>query len=137
MTEVLRTIKDRGFDLAALTERLPATRLAGFLERVAAKELPGPLAKQVFAWMIDEPGEVSDLLARHGVKVQASAQELLPLVRRVLEENPGPVSQYLRGKTATLGFLVGQVMKKSGGQAVPQVVQELLRTELDSVRQQP
>jgi aspartyl-tRNA(Asn)/glutamyl-tRNA(Gln) amidotransferase subunit B len=64
-------------------------------------------------------------------KAMSSSQELLPLVREVLDANPGPVAQYLGGKTATLGFLVGQVMKKSGGQAVPQTVQDLLRAELD------
>jgi Asp-tRNA(Asn)/Glu-tRNA(Gln) amidotransferase B subunit len=32
----------------------------------------------------------------------------------------------------TLGFLVGQVMKKSGGQAVPQVVQALIKRELEA-----
>jgi aspartyl-tRNA(Asn)/glutamyl-tRNA(Gln) amidotransferase subunit B len=53
------------------------------------------------------------------------------LVRQVVEENPGPVQQYLGGKTATLGFLVGQVMKKSGGKAVPQKVQEMLKAELE------
>ncbi len=67
------------------------------------------------------------------MRVQGSADELRPLVRTVIGEHPGPVSQYLAGKTATLGFLVGQVMKKSGGQAVPQVVQELLREELAKV----
>ena len=54
----------------------------------------------------------------------------MPLVRAAIDENPGPVSQYLGGKTATLGFLVGQVMKKSGGQAVPQAVKEMLEAEL-------
>jgi aspartyl-tRNA(Asn)/glutamyl-tRNA(Gln) amidotransferase subunit B len=62
----------------------------------------------------------------------SSADALRPLALAVLEENPGPVAQYLAGKTATLGFLVGQVMKKSGGQAVPQVVQDLLRAELEA-----
>jgi aspartyl-tRNA(Asn)/glutamyl-tRNA(Gln) amidotransferase subunit B len=40
------------------------------------------------------------------------------------------VSQFRAGKSQTMGFLVGQVMKKSGGQAVPQVVKELLEKEL-------
>ena len=53
-------------------------------------------------------------------------------MRAAIEENPGPVAQYLAGKTATLGFLVGQVMKKSGGQAVPQTVKEMLEAELAS-----
>jgi len=97
---------------------------------VGSRALPGRLAKQVFAWMVDEEGSVEELLARHEVRVQSSSDELAPLVRRVLEENPGPVAQYLAGKTATLGFLVGQVMKKSGGQAVPQTVRELIEAEL-------
>jgi aspartyl-tRNA(Asn)/glutamyl-tRNA(Gln) amidotransferase subunit B len=132
MTEVLRVLKEREWSLDAWRERVPAERFADFVGRVAAKELPGPLAKQLFAWMCDEDGSVADLLARHGVRVQASADDLLPLVRAVLDEHPGPVSQYLAGKHATLGFLVGQVMKKSGGQAVPQTVQELLARELAS-----
>ena len=65
--------------------------------------------------MTEESGTVDELLARHEVKVQSSDADLAPLVRAVIEENPGPVAQYRGGKTATLGFLVGQVMKKSGG----------------------
>jgi aspartyl-tRNA(Asn)/glutamyl-tRNA(Gln) amidotransferase subunit B len=130
MTEVLRMLKERAWSLIEWNARVPAERLADLLRRVAARELPGPLAKQVFAWMVDEPGDVEALLARHAVKVQSSDADLAPLVRAALDENPGPVAQYLAGKTATLGFLVGQVMKKSGGQAVPQTVKELLEAEL-------
>jgi aspartyl-tRNA(Asn)/glutamyl-tRNA(Gln) amidotransferase subunit B len=131
MTEVLRTLKDRDGTLEDWARRVPPERMIGFLARVESKDLPGPIAKQVFAWMGDEPGDVAELLARHGVRVQASVDELVPLVREVIDENPGPVQQYLKGKTVTLGFLVGQVMKKSGGQAVPQTVQELLKRELE------
>jgi aspartyl-tRNA(Asn)/glutamyl-tRNA(Gln) amidotransferase subunit B len=130
MTEMLRVLNERGWTLARWTERVPAPRFADLLGRIARRELPGPLAKQVFGWMVDEDGDVAALLERHAVRVQGSADELLPLVREVLDANPGPVAQFLGGKTATLGFLVGQVMKKSGGQAVPQTVQDLLRAEL-------
>jgi len=130
MTEVLRVLRERPWTLADWVERVPAERFSGFLARVASRELPGPVAKQVFAWMADEPGDVPAILERHGVRVQGSADELAPIVRQVLDENPGPVAQFLAGEGKTLGFLVGQVMKKSGGQAVPQVVQELLRGEL-------
>ena len=130
MTEVLRVLKERDWTPATWMSHVPATRLAGFLARVGSRELPGPLAKQVFGWMADEPGDVDALLARHGVAVQSSAEALGPLVRAVIDEHPGPVAQYQGGKTATLGFLVGQVMRKSGGQAVPQTVKELLEAEL-------
>ncbi len=130
MVEVLRVLKDRGWPLARWAGRVPAERLRAFLAKVAAKELPGPLAKQAFAWMADEDGSVDELLARHGVAVRASADDLRPLVREVLDAHPEAVAQFLEGKSATFGFLVGQVMKRSGGAAVPQTVQALLREEL-------
>ncbi|MGH3054953.1 MAG: Asp-tRNA(Asn)/Glu-tRNA(Gln) amidotransferase subunit GatB, partial [Gaiellaceae bacterium] len=130
MTEVLRVVRDRNWTVSDWDARVSPGRLREFLARVAARGIPGPLAKQVFGWMTDESGSVAELLERHGVRVQSSAGDLMPLVREVLAEHPGPVAQYRAGKAATLGFLVGQVMKKSGGQAVPQVVQELIRTEL-------
>jgi aspartyl-tRNA(Asn)/glutamyl-tRNA(Gln) amidotransferase subunit B len=132
MTEVLRVLKERDWTPTRWREQVPVQRLGDFLARVGSQALPGPLAKQVFAWMTDEPGTVGELLERHGVRVQSSAAELEPIVRQVLDEHPGPVAQYLAGKTATLGFLVGQVMKKSGGQAVPQTVQTLLKRELEA-----
>jgi len=81
-------------DAGALGGPGPAPRLRDFLARVASRELPGPVAKQVFAWACDEDGDVPALLARHGVRVQASAEELAPLVRAVLDEHPGPVAQF-------------------------------------------
>ncbi len=130
MTEVLRVLNERQWTLERLTAQVPPDRLRDLLARVARRELPGPLAKQAFAWLCDEPGDVGELLERHRVRIQASAEELRPVVLAVLDEHPGPVAQYLAGEQKTLGFLVGQVMKKSGGQAVPQLVQELLREAL-------
>ena len=69
-------------------------------------------------------------LQRHGVEVKGTADTLRPIVQAVIAENPGPVAEYRSGKQVTFGFLVGQVMKKSGGQAVPQLAQQLLREEL-------
>jgi aspartyl-tRNA(Asn)/glutamyl-tRNA(Gln) amidotransferase subunit B len=129
MTEVLRAVKERGGSLREWTEHVPPARLRDFLLRVANRDLPGPLAKQVFQWMAAESGTIDELLARHDAKV-ASADDLQALVREVIAAHPGPVAQYLGGKTATLGFLVGQVMKKSGGRAVPQAAQQLLEAEL-------
>jgi aspartyl-tRNA(Asn)/glutamyl-tRNA(Gln) amidotransferase subunit B len=130
MTEVLRVLKERGWTVEEWSGQVPASRLAALLVKVRQRELPGPLAKQIFGWMADEPGSVEELMKRHGVEAKSSAEDLRPLVLRVLTEHEGPVKQYLGGKTATLGFLVGQVMKASGGQAVPDVVRQLLLEEL-------
>jgi aspartyl-tRNA(Asn)/glutamyl-tRNA(Gln) amidotransferase subunit B len=130
MTEVLRVIKERDWSVSEWSARVPAPRFRDFLERVAARELPGPVAKQLFAWLAAEPGSVAELLERHGVKVASGEAALRPLVRAVLDEHAAVAAQVLAGEERPFGFLVGQVMKKSGGQAVPQEVQRLLREEL-------
>jgi len=130
MTEVLRHVKERGWDTAEWRARVPADRLATLIARVESNAVTGTLAKQALQTALDEGADLESVLARPQFQVRGSSDDLLPLVRAVLDEHPGPVAQYLGGKTSTLGFLVGQVMKKSGGQAVPQKVQELLRGEL-------
>jgi aspartyl-tRNA(Asn)/glutamyl-tRNA(Gln) amidotransferase subunit B len=126
MTEVLRHTKDR--PLADWIERVPAPLLARTIERVESVAVTAGAAKEILAEVFLRGGDAETLFVERAAR--GSAADLLPLVRAVIEENPGPVEQYRRGKSVTLGFLVGQVMKKSGGQAVPQTVQELLRAEL-------
>ena len=52
------------------------------------------------------------------------------IVDDVIRESTTQVEQYRSGKTAVMGFLVGQVMKKSGGKAKPAIVNELLKKKL-------
>jgi aspartyl-tRNA(Asn)/glutamyl-tRNA(Gln) amidotransferase subunit B len=130
MTEVLRVLRERTGSIGDFAASVPAVRLGGLVARVAAKKLPGPLAKQVFAWMLEEAGGVDELLARHGVRAMGAETDLRPLVLEVLAEHEAAVAQVIAGNSRTLDFLIGQVMKKSRGQAAPQVVQELLAAEL-------
>jgi aspartyl-tRNA(Asn)/glutamyl-tRNA(Gln) amidotransferase subunit B len=60
-------------------------------------------------------------------------------IEETVEEHEGPVAQFRAGKTQTFGFLVGQVMKRSGGRADPKLVQQLLRAALEGepVRDRP
>jgi aspartyl-tRNA(Asn)/glutamyl-tRNA(Gln) amidotransferase subunit B len=130
MTEVLRHMKDNGWDVAAWRTRVPVAGLALLLQKIESGTLTGTLAKQALATALAEGAPIDTVLARPEFQVRSSSDDLLPLVRAVVTENPGPVSQYRAGKTATIGFLVGQVMKMSNGQAVPQTVKQLLETEL-------
>jgi aspartyl-tRNA(Asn)/glutamyl-tRNA(Gln) amidotransferase subunit B len=130
MSEVLRVLHERAVSIGDFAARVPAVRLGGLVARVAAKEIPGPLAKQVFEWMQEEEGGVDELLARHGVRAMGAATDLRPLVLEVLGEHEAAVAQVMAGSLRTLDFLVGQVMKKSRGQAAPLVVREVLAQEL-------
>ncbi|MEO5617425.1 MAG: Asp-tRNA(Asn)/Glu-tRNA(Gln) amidotransferase subunit GatB [Candidatus Eisenbacteria bacterium] len=130
MTEMLRVLKARSESVTAWAARVPAVRFAALLRRIEDNEITGPNAKQVFEEMAESGADPAEIIAARGFRVQSSAAELLPVIAAVLDEHPEPVAQFLAGKTATFGFLVGQVMKRTGGQAAPAVVQELLRVEI-------
>ena len=57
-------------------------------------------------------------------------EEIAAVVREIMAANPKQVEQYRKGKTATFGWFVGQVMKGTRGQANPQMVREVLKKEL-------
>ena len=68
-----------------------------------------------------------DYLAQAAVSDES---ELVPVVDAVLAANPDQVETYRGGKEGVLGFLVGQVMRDTGGKADPKVVNRLLRERL-------
>jgi aspartyl-tRNA(Asn)/glutamyl-tRNA(Gln) amidotransferase subunit B len=128
MGELARVLKERGLSI----EQAPVTpeALAGLIAAATAGTITGPQARYVFERMVDtgEPAEV--VIAREGLAALDDEAQVAAIVRRVIEANPGPVAQYRGGKTATFGFLVGQVMRAAGGRANPKVVAEVLRREL-------
>ena len=93
-------------------------------------ELSGKLAKDILPKMLetgDSPGAIMD---REGLRQISDTGALEKIAGEIIAANPKQVEQYKSGKTAVLGFLVGQVMKVSRGQANPTAVSEVLRKKL-------
>ena len=128
--DVLRTIKERGEDLAAFRAVLPPPRLAALLVLVAGGTLSSRLARDLFALLLTEAGEPAELARRHGLVQEADAGALGAVAEAVLDANAGVVAEYLAGKEKALTFLVGQLMKETKGRAQPQLAQQLLRDAL-------
>ena len=73
-----------------------------------------------------------EIVEEKGLRQVSDVSELGAIVDAVIAENPGPAEQFRGGKEGIIGFLVGQVMKKTGGSANPKVAQDLLRERLTS-----
>ncbi len=73
--------------------------------------------------------DAGDYLAQAAVSDES---ELVPVVDAVLAANPEQVETYRGGKEGVLGFLVGQVMRETGGKADPKVVNRLVRERLQA-----
>ena len=70
------------------------------------------------------------IMDREGLRQISDAGALDKIVNDIVAANPKQVDQYRAGKTTVLGFLVGQVMKASRGQANPAAVNEALKKRL-------
>jgi glutaminyl-tRNA synthetase len=86
--------------------------------------------KEVLTEMLAQGGEPDLIVERRSLRQVSDASSIEPLIDQVVAAHPDHVSRYRAGKTGLLGFLVGQVMKASGGAANPERVQELLRQKL-------
>ena len=53
-----------------------------------------------------------------------------PIVAQLIADNPDKAAQYRAGKDKLIGWFVGQVMKQTGGQANPKIVNEILARKL-------
>ncbi len=70
------------------------------------------------------------IVEREGLKQISDTGALARIVDEVIANSPKQVEQYKAGKTTVIGYLVGQVMKASKGQANPQAVNELIKEKL-------
>ncbi|MBI2829186.1 MAG: Asp-tRNA(Asn)/Glu-tRNA(Gln) amidotransferase subunit GatB [Acidobacteria bacterium] len=129
MGELLRTLNDRGktIDDVPLTPRA----LAGLIALIDKGAISSSIAKDVFAKMYDSGRTAEDIVAEEGLAQIGDESALLSIVRDVIGRHADAVAQYRAGKAATFGFLVGQVMKGSGGKGNPKLVNQLLTRELD------
>jgi aspartyl-tRNA(Asn)/glutamyl-tRNA(Gln) amidotransferase subunit B len=127
--EVLRKVKETDGEVAAI--RIVPQRLAELIALVAGGTVSGSVAKDVFDKMYDTGASAEAVIAVEGLAQVSDEAALLEAVRQVMADNPGPVAQYRSGRTKTFGFLVGQVMKATRGQGNPQVINDLLRRELE------
>ena len=100
------------------------------IRKINAKEISGKMAKDIFAKMYESGKSPEEIIESEGLRQISDTGALEKIVDEVLAANPKQVEQYKSGKTTVLGYLVGQVMKVSKGQANPAAVNEVLKAKL-------
>jgi aspartyl-tRNA(Asn)/glutamyl-tRNA(Gln) amidotransferase subunit B len=123
--EVRRTLKEAGEDDMRLMP-IPPARLAELAVLAETGVVSSSGAKQVFEAMWSSGRSAREIVDAEGLAQMGDEAGLTAIVADVIAANPGPVADLRAGKNAALGFLVGQVMKATGGKANPKVVNELL-----------
>jgi len=126
MTELMRELKDKDISDCPISPE----NLAALLNMIDKGDISGKIAKSVFMDMLETGKDAAALVQEKGLVQMSDAGELLQLIHEILAENPAQVADYKDGKTKLMGFFVGQLMKKTKGQANPKLANELFAKEL-------
>jgi aspartyl-tRNA(Asn)/glutamyl-tRNA(Gln) amidotransferase subunit B len=116
---------------AEAAARVEPAELADLVGRVAAGQLSGTNAKEVFAAHAADGATVASIVEARGLHQISDTSALAAVVEDVIAANPKAVEDFRAGKPV-LGFFVGQVMKATRGQANAALVQEAVRARLES-----
>jgi aspartyl-tRNA(Asn)/glutamyl-tRNA(Gln) amidotransferase subunit B len=100
------------------------------VKKINDGEISGKMAKDIFAKMLETGQSPEEIIEREGLRQISDTGALEKMIDEVIAASPKQVEQYKSGKTAVLGYLVGQVMKASKGQANPAAVNDLLKAKL-------
>lgn len=102
------------------------THIIELLELVEKGKISDPMAKELLEKLINEPFSVKKYIKEKGLEAVSDRKTLEVFCKEAVNENPGVAEAYKGGKEEALNFLVGQVMKKSNGKAVPQEVKKII-----------
>jgi aspartyl-tRNA(Asn)/glutamyl-tRNA(Gln) amidotransferase subunit B len=126
--ELFRLMKEANVGIDGV--KLSPAELIRLVRMVLREEINANAGKDVLQEMFVTGRSPEEIVEARGLAQISEADALLAVIRQVVDENPEPVRQYLDGKTQVLGFLIGQVMRATGGKANPKVVGKLLRGQL-------
>jgi len=103
---------------------------AEFITLINQKEISSSAAQTVLKEMFETGADPSDIIEEKSLKQVSDEGALNDIIKKVIKDNPKPVSDLKAGKENALQFLVGKVMAASHGQANPEVVREILKKEI-------
>lgn len=112
------------------TLKLDAVQLLKLAEMTDENKVSSTGAKTVLMELITNGGQAEEIARQKNVLQVSDEATILTIVDKVLKENPGAAEDVKSGEMKAIGFLVGQVMKESKGQANPGLAQKLIKKQL-------
>ena len=129
LSELLREVEASSVSKSKITPK----HLGQLILLIQKGTISGKIAKTVFEKMLQSGDLPQKIVETEGWVQISDDAELEPIIEAVVKENPNLVKAYQAGDAKKFGFFVGQVMKKTQGQANPQKVNELLKKKLGDV----
>ena len=123
--ELVRVVNYNNKELKDLV--MDEKHLIELLKMVEEKVITDAVAKKILEELIEKPFSPKDYVAKMGVKRVTDAKQIQRFCEEAIKENPKAVEDFKAGEQKSLQFLIGQVMRKSKGQADPAMVNNLMK----------
>lgn len=105
--------------------------LSDMIKMIENNEISSKQGKEVFASILTSGKTPQEVVKEKGMKQMSDASEIIKIANEVLDENESVIEQYKKGRTNVVDFLVGQIMKKTRGQANPTIARETMQKEIE------
>jgi aspartyl-tRNA(Asn)/glutamyl-tRNA(Gln) amidotransferase subunit B len=112
-------------------DKIDAKKLSKIIKFVEKHVISGTKGKEIMQKVIDSGSDPDEIIEKEGFRTISSEEELEKIIKDVIKKNEKSVADYRKGKKEALGFLVGQVMRETKGQADPQIANKLLIINLE------
>ncbi|MBQ9011635.1 MAG: Asp-tRNA(Asn)/Glu-tRNA(Gln) amidotransferase subunit GatB [Bacilli bacterium] len=110
---------------------LTPTMLADMIKMIEKGDISSKQGKEVFQDILTSGKTPEEVVKEKGLKQMSDSKEIVKIANEVLDENPNTIDQYKKGRTNVVDFLVGQIMKKTKGQANPTIARQTMQEEIE------
>ncbi|WP_102028777.1 Asp-tRNA(Asn)/Glu-tRNA(Gln) amidotransferase subunit GatB [Salirhabdus sp. Marseille-P4669] len=110
---------------------LTPSALAKMIKLIEDGTISSKMAKKVFSELVEKGGDPEKIVKEKGLVQISDEGQLTEIITKILDENEQSIIDFKNGKDRALGFLVGQVMKATKGQANPPMVNKILIAEMN------
>ncbi|MFZ3591162.1 Asp-tRNA(Asn)/Glu-tRNA(Gln) amidotransferase subunit GatB [Bacillus sp. DJP31] len=128
MGEVSAYLNSAGKELSEIA--LTPESLAKMITLIQDGTLSSKLAKKVFQELVEKGGNPEEIVKASGLVQISDEGTLRKIVTDALDSNPQSIEDFKNGKERAIGFLVGQMMKATKGQANPPLLNKILLEEI-------
>ncbi|NLO22222.1 MAG: Asp-tRNA(Asn)/Glu-tRNA(Gln) amidotransferase subunit GatB [Syntrophomonadaceae bacterium] len=130
MGEMSKLLNQKNLDITQC--KINPVHLVDMLKLMDEGRISGKMAKEVFEAMFETGSPPEAIIKEKGMEQISDEDTLEKIILEVIAKNPRVVEDYRNGKKKATGFLVGQVMQATRGQANPALVNQILARKLNS-----
>ncbi|MGN4426692.1 Asp-tRNA(Asn)/Glu-tRNA(Gln) amidotransferase subunit GatB [Bacillus cereus group sp. MYBK30-1] len=129
MGEVLAYLNKQQKELKDVA--LTPAGLSKMVQLIEKGTISSKIAKKVFNELIEKGGDPEEIVKAKGLVQISDEGTLRKVVTEILDNNEQSIEDFKNGKDRAIGFLVGQIMKATKGQANPPLVNKILLEEIN------